>query len=353
MTLQKLLLKSITYTFIMSYICILFSPQMAFVKTNANSTHFVEGKAECVMEVNSRRILYQSHGDLRLPMASTTKILTAATVLNECNNIHEEIAIPKAAEGIEGSSVYLKAGEIYTIEDLLYGLMLRSGNDCATALALRFADSVGNFSAKMNQTAQKAGALNSNFKNPHGLPCKGHYTTATDLSYITCYAMQHPFFREIVATKYYKPRNWKNKNRMLTDYDGGIGVKTGYTLEAGRCLVSAAERNGMTLICTLLSCPTTYERATVLLDDAFNAYEYTQLLHENTVFTLESDKGQVACCAKTSFYYPLLKEEINLVEMKPKLYDENAARKKSDEIVGQIEIYLTKRLLFSGNLYKL
>ena len=125
--------------------------------------------------------------------------------------------------------------------------MLRSGNDCATALALRFGKTVEGFASKMNLKAQAAGALNSNFVNPHGLPQDGHYTTAKDLSLITCYALHDPIFSEIVSTRYYEPRKWQNKNKLLTRYEGAIGVKTGYTKEAGRCLVSAAEREGLIL----------------------------------------------------------------------------------------------------------
>ena len=225
-------------------------------------------KSECVIEWNTGDILYEWNADLRLPMASTTKILTAITVLELCNDIETEIFIPQEAVGIEGSSVYLKAGERYTAQDLLYGLMLRSGNDCATALALHFGGSVGNFCSKMNLVAQKAGALSSHFENPHGLPCENHYTTARDLCYITRYAMQNEVFKKIVSTKFYEPKQWKNKNKMLLHYEGAIGVKTGYTKEAGRCLVSAARKNNRIVICVVLNSPNMYERSTALLDKA-------------------------------------------------------------------------------------
>ena len=297
------------------------------------------------MELHSRRILYAANADIRLPMASTTKILTAATVLDDCEDLQEKIEIPNEAVGVEGSSVYLKKGDIYTVEDLLYGLMLRSGNDCATALALRFGGSIGNFSAKMNGTAQKAGELESNFQNPHGLPCNGHYTTARDLSLIACYAMQNPVFKKIVSTKYYEPRHWKNKNKMLDRCDGANGVKTGYTKEAGRCLVSSAERAGMTLICSVLNSPSMYERSMELLDDAFAAYEYTPILQNGQIL----ENGVV----QEDFYYPLLKEEREFIEVKSKPLNKPTLYEKKRKIVGQFEIYLANRLLFSGNLYKL
>ncbi len=304
-----------------------------------------ESKAECVMEVNSRRILYESHGDLRLPMASTTKIVTALTVLESCEDIDGKFSIPSEAVGIEGSSVYLKKDEVYTVEELLYGLMLRSGNDCATALALYCSGSVANFTAKMNETAQKAGALHSNFENPHGLPAKEHYTTARDLTAIACYAMHNTIFREIVSTKYYEPRHWQNKNKMLFGYEGGIGIKTGYTKEAGRCLVTAAKRDGMTLVCSVLNSPQMYERSAKLLDDAFNAYETVKLLSANDEFCVGTKRGKT----NAEFSFPLLPEEKELIEYKIKQQNNGY----DEEIIGQLEILLAKRLLFSTNLYKL
>ena len=325
------------------YSCLICAPKTSGLCANAQS--FTPSKAECVMELYSRRILYASNADARLPMASTTKILTATTVLELCDNLQEEIQIPDQAVGVEGSSVYLKKGDIYTVEDLLYGLMLRSGNDCATALAMRFGGDIASFAVKMNETAQKAGAMQSQFQNPHGLPCKGHYTTAHDLSLIACYAMQNPVFQQIVATKFYEPRGWKNKNKMLLTCDGANGVKTGYTKEAGRCLVSSASRNGMTVVCSVLNSPQMYERSTELINDAFSAYDYVPILQ----------KGQVLKdgVVHEDVYYPLLKEESKWIEVKSKGIEKPTMHEKKQKIVGQFEIYLANRLLFSGNLYKL
>ena len=301
--------------------------------------------AECVMEVNSRRILYQEHGDIRLPMASTTKIVTAISVLESGIDINQNIQIPANAVGIEGSSVYLKEGETYSVKDLLYGLMLRSGNDCAVALALHIDGEISSFSSRMNRTAQVAGALNSRFSNPHGLPAKNHYTTAVDLSLITAYAMQSKDFREIVSTKCYSSRNWTNKNKMLYRYDGAIGVKTGFTKEAGRCLVTAAEKDGMTLVATVLNSPNMYERTSTLLDDAFRAYSLKKILSAEQILCNDEVKGQVG----EDYFYPMLEGEEEYLEtvISPRKDPQNK------KIVGQFEIYLLKRLLFSGNLYKL
>ncbi len=329
---------------------ILFPIRHTMKKTNAAEEL---SKAECVMELHSRRVLYELHGDIRLPMASTTKIVTAATVLSLCGNLQEEVIIPPQAAGVEGSSVYLKAGDSYTVEDLLYGLMLRSGNDCAAALAYHVSGSIEGFATKMNQTAERAGALDSRFQNPHGLPSNGHYTTARDLTAITCYALRDDNFRKIVSTTYYSPRHWKNKNKMLYQYDGAIGVKTGYTKEAGRCLVSAAERGEMTLVCTVLGCSQTYERSSTLLNDAFDAYRYSSLLKAGDNFPLEKDGKLLKGYVKTAYGYPLLKEELDWIEYRVLPSEQTEKIKNGEEIIGQLEIYLAKRLLFSTNLYKL
>ena len=311
----------------------------------AKAEGITEGKAECVIEKETGRILYEKRGDVRLPLASTTKILTAITALELCSDMEETVSIPREAVGIEGSSVYLKCNEKYTVKELLYGLMLRSGNDCAVALALYCCGSISAFCSKMNEIAQKAGALSSRFENPHGLPNKKHYTTARDLAYITRYAMQNSMFREIVATEYYSPRNWKNKNKMLAEYDGAIGVKTGYTKEAGRCLVSAAKRENMTLICVVLNCQPMFERSAKLMDDAFKSYQFLPLLTKGTYLPISGGRGEVI----KDYYYPVTEGELSQLEV----YTSDFSNLQNQKIVGQFRIYLSKRLLFSGNLYKL
>ena len=305
--------------------------------------------AECLIEAESKRILYEYHSDTRMPMASTTKIVTAISVLESGIDLSKTIKIPSAAVGVEGSSVYLKENDEYSITDLLHGLMLRSGNDCALALALATDGSVEKFASRMNRTAQRAGAIESNFKNPHGLPKSGHYTTAKDLSLITAYALQNKEFSEIVATKYYQPRGWKNKNKLLGLYDGAIGVKTGYTKEAGRCLVSAACRNGLTLVCSVLNRTDTYERSMTLFNDFFAAYQKIELLKVGDSFTIEKQGQKINATARDNFSYPLLDGELSYVEKIVMPY----FTPTNKEIVGKIEIFLLKRLLFCGFLYKL
>ena len=310
-------------------------------------------RAECVAELSSRRILYEKNGEDRLPMASTTKIATALTVLEGGNDLDETFKVPAAGCGIEGSSAYLKEGEETSERDLLYGLMLRSGNDCAVTLALREEGSVRKFAEKMNRTAQRAGALHTHFKNPHGLPEKGHYTTARDLTFIACLALENPVFAEIVSTKYYEKKNWTNKNKMLENYDGAIGVKTGFTKQAGRCLVSAARRGNMTLVCTVLSCGDTYGRSSALLDDAFSAYENVLLQAADSPVALRSARGNITAKTGKDLRYPLLAEEKKYVKKVAIAFDTPAFDGNGREISGQLRIYLLNNLLFSENLYKL
>jgi D-alanyl-D-alanine carboxypeptidase len=223
--------------------------------------------------------------------------------------------------------------------------MLRSGNDCAVALALHCKQNIALFAKKMNEVAERAGALSSRFENPHGLPCKNHYTTAYDLALITCYALQNPTFCQIVSTKYYEPKNWYNKNKMLALYDGATGVKTGFTKEAGRCLVSTAKRENMRIVSVVLNSPMMYERSAELLNSAFQTYTMTKLVEEGETLS----NGEFFGRSKTEFYYPLCEGEMAHVERRIRQSNDRNNKK----IVGQFEIYLTKRLLFSANLYKL
>ena len=295
-----------------------------------------ESKGECVVEVSSRRFLHEKNADLRLPMASTTKILTALVVLEE-DNLDEIVTVPKEAEGTEGSSVYLKAGEEISVRDLLYGLMLRSGNDCAVTLALHHSGSIKRFADAMNEKAVSVGAVHSRFRNPHGLPDEEHYTTARDLALIASAAMENDTFREIVSTKFYAPRSWQNKNKMLWNFDGALGVKTGFTVRAGRCLVSSAERNGMTLVSVVLNSPQMFERSEELLSDSFVSYSMTQLCSSEASY----DGYRVLY----GFSYPLTQSEIEKIRIENTLYDSQS------EIAGTMKIYLENRLLFSHNLF--
>ncbi len=302
--------------------------------------------AEIAMELTTRTVLTESNADKRMPMASTTKIMTAIIIAEDCN-LDEEITVPDAAVGVEGSSIYLKKDERIDVRDLLYGLMLRSGNDSAVALAIHHSGSVENFVTVMNERAKRIGADNTNFKNPSGLPDDEHYTTARDLCNIACYAMNNEIFREVVSSKSHvgKFRSFENKNKMLYRYEGANGVKTGYTLKAGRCLVSSAERDGMDVVTVVLNCYDMYERSSAILDRCFYAYKLLEL-NENTVFM--SDR--VLC--KLSKTQNLVVKNTESLQIRIKSTVTEKKIKKGDRI-GILEIYDANGLIFSDNLYSI
>jgi D-alanyl-D-alanine carboxypeptidase/D-alanyl-D-alanine carboxypeptidase (penicillin-binding protein 5/6) len=235
-------------------------------------------------------------------MASTTKIMTALVAI-ERNDMTKTVAVPKEAVGVEGSSVYLVANERLTVEQLLYALMLESANDAATAIAILTAGSVEGFAALMNQKADELGLANTAFRNPHGLDHEEHYTTARDLAKLTAYALRNETFRRIVSTyKQAIPLNGEqgtrvllNHNRLLRSYKGCIGVKTGFTKRSGRCLVTAAEREGVTMVAVTLNAANDWNDNRAMLDYGFDALEQVTLLDGDYVGTVPTVGGTAEC----------------------------------------------------------
>jgi D-alanyl-D-alanine carboxypeptidase len=180
--------------------------------------------------------------------------------------------IPKEAVGIEGSSMYLREGEVLTLQELLYGLMLHSGNDAATALAIYCGGTVEGFSQLMNDKAHRLGLTGTHFENPHGLDSPNHYSTARDLAVLAAYAMKNPIFARTVSTKNVRvgERSLQNHNKLLWRVEGADGVKTGYTKAAGRILVSSATRDGRRLICVTINDGNDWADHAVLLEDGFS-----------------------------------------------------------------------------------
>jgi len=274
------------------------------------------------MDLETGRIFYEHNADAQLPLASTTKIVTAIAVIEnfaeQGRSLDEKFKINDKALGIEGTSIYLQKGEELTARELLLGLMLRSGNDAASALALATKPSIAEFAELMNQTATRAGAKHSSFKNPHGLDEEGHYTTARDLAKITIYAMKNPTFAEIVKTQTAKidgaeySRVLHNKNRLLKSLGGCVGVKTGFTKKAGRCYVSAREADGRTTICVVLNCGPMFEEATALMTSASEEFPTRQLLAVDTFvdFTYGCTNGLCAIAIE-DFFYPLSDAEFD------------------------------------------
>lgn len=353
-------LKKSLCLFLLSLILFVFfaSSMFASITTTASAS---SASSMIVMETSSNRILYQQNAYDRRFMASTTKILTAITVI-ENTSLEDIVTITKPMVAIEGSSIYLEVGEKITVLDLLFGLMLRSGNDAATALAIHTSTSIQEFAKLMNETAQKIGAKSSNFVNPHGLHDNNHYTTAYDLSLISSYALKNPTFARLSATKTHtferdnKPYTFNNKNKILYTTDGGDGIKTGYTKKAGRCLVSSATRNGMQVVCVVLNCGPMFEESKALLNKAFKDYKLTELLPSYTYAgTLKVKNGkteEIRTYTKMPVLYPMREGEQSSIT-KITNCDELTAPIKRNQQVGSIKIYLHDNLLFEPKLYSI
>lgn len=228
------------------------------------------------------RFIYSNNSDQRLPMASTTKIMTALIALEECEG-DEVVVIDDDSVGIEGSSAYLRAGDELTMEELTYALLLQSANDAAVAIARHIGGSTEAFADIMNERAKALGLSDTHFENPHGLDSSEHYTTAHDLAKIAATALENPKFKEIAST--YKKsfvteersRTYVNHNKLLNMYDGCVGVKTGFTKKSGRCLVGAAERDGLTLISVTLDAPSDWADHKNMLDYGYEWLEKISL----------------------------------------------------------------------------
>ena len=259
---------------LLAFLCLVYvvvTPICAHAKTASID---VSAESAILYSPDIKEALFKKNAPHRMPMASTTKVMTALAVLDACKNLESVFTIPKEACGIEGSSLYLVEGETLTIKELLEALLLRSANDAAVALAIAIDQNIEKFCDRMNRMAEEMGLLDTHFSNPHGLDAAEHYTTAYDLARITEKAMEHPVFRSIVASKKAKisgPDNAvrivANHNKLLWLYDDAIGVKTGFTKKSGRCLVGAADRDGVLLITVTLNAPNDWQ-------DHQNMFEY-------------------------------------------------------------------------------
>lgn len=253
-----------------------------------------------VMEACSEKTLFEHNPDLPLPEASTTKIMTALLVLESVSPDCRFRVSAKAAS-VEGSQLGLKAGEELSVQDLLYVLMMKSGNDAAVVLAEGVSGSEGVFVEKMNEKATELGLTQTHFKNPHGLPAEGHQTTARELAILTAEALENEGFRKLVSTQTarleYKDMILSNSNKLLYTCDGVFGVKTGFTKKAGRCLVSAAERKGVVLICVTLNDGNDWEDHANLYDACFARVSRRSVIHQGeyhvTVPVLDGDGNAV------------------------------------------------------------
>lgn len=358
MRIKKFFYSSITICFALMFLILgahaTCSKECFAMQTSAKSCAVIESK--------TGRVLFSKNHNQKLPMASTTKIMTAITAIEHCKDLDEKFTVSKKAIGVPGTSLYLREGDEYSVRDLLYALMLISGNDASVAIAERVGGSTSEFVTLMNDLAKQIGAKNTHFANTHGLDADGHYTTAYDLARITAYALENETFREIVSTKNTKIVNGKgenrylrNKNKLLFTLEDCIGVKTGFTDDAGRCLVSAVDKDGMVLVCVVLNCGPMFEESAELLKECAKSYKLYELTEgydfERQILVLNGAKDAARIGTKEKFVYPLTEKEKESLRYVYSYPDQIEAPMKKGTEIGETQIFLGNDLLFSEKIY--
>lgn len=319
-------------------------------------------KSMITMEANTGTILYEFRKDERFAIASVTKIVTAIVAIENSVDVNESIVVSDNAVGVEGTSMYLKKEEVVTIKDLLFGLMLASGNDAAVALAEHFGG-VDNFVQKMNDFVLNLGLSNTHFSNPHGLDGGEHYSSAYDLAIISNYAMNNELFRELSCAKYYnmdatnvnEARHIKNKNKLLFSMENCVGIKIGFTDEAGRCFVSAVADGDMMIVCVLLNCPPMYEEARRLSTLAINEWEIVEFVKPysfvSTIDVVDGNKNQVGVATIKGYKATVLKSEKENYVLEYDLPNDVTAPININKPVGKVRVKNGEEIVFEENLY--
>ena len=329
----------------------------------ANVTPEITAAAAVVMEAKTGKIVYAKNPDEKRAPASTTKILTGALALEKKQDSLDQMVTTSVKAAATGeSSIWLEKGEQLTLDQLLYGLLLNSGNDAAVAIAEYVAGSEEEFVRMMNQKAKEVGANNTNFANPNGLPNPNHYTTAKDLALIARYALQNPKFAEIVSTKTrtipWPGHEWDRKlintNKLLWRLEGANGVKTGYTNAAGHCLVSSATRNGQQFITVVLASQNMWDDSTNLLEYAFANFERVTIFQKgDKVADAPVDQGmesKVPLLTASDLDAVVAKSEVKDLQKKILLKQRITAPVKQGDIIGKTKIYLYDQEIAAGDL---
>jgi D-alanyl-D-alanine carboxypeptidase len=321
----------------------------------------VSASSAVLIEQKSGRILFEKDAHTKRRIASITKIMTAILAI-ESGKMNQYVKVSEQATRAEGSSVYLKPGEKLKLNDLVYGLMLRSGNDTAVAIAEYVGGSVDGFAYLMNQKAKEIGMYNTHFANPHGLDDhEDHYSTAYDMAILMRYAMRNKTFQKISGTKVYRAPNptenwdrvWKNKNRLLTKYKYTTGGKTGYTKRAKRTLVTTATKGDMNLIAVTLNGPDDWNDHISMYESGFQGFDMAEVLVKGKVEIEKKKYDQGYLYVKKSIVYPATSEEMDKFSIKYKLNKPKKTLEDSnnEEIVGKAAIYLDGRVVEETPIY--
>lgn len=315
-------------------------------------------QAAILMDRDSGRILFSKNADKEMKIASLTKIMTAIVAMEQ-SELDSVVTVGPNAVGVEGSSIYLKKGEKVPLENLLYGLMLRSGNDAATAIAEHVGGSVEGFVYLMNQKASFLGLQHTHFMNPHGLDQADHYSSAKDLAILTSYALKNPAFRQIVRTQV-KTLDWPgldwdqkfyNKNKLLRLYPWADGVKTGFTKQARRTLVTSATKDGSQLVAVTLNDGNDWNNAIDMYNYGFSNYKKEMVIQKGQLLALTGVKNkqdkELYMMAGKSFIYPITKEEKSKIKIKTLQSTPIGAVQTDNQEMGIAKIYLKDELIGS------
>jgi serine-type D-Ala-D-Ala carboxypeptidase (penicillin-binding protein 5/6) len=340
---------------IKAYICTVFILSIIFssFNTTAEAAPSVSAQRAIVIDQDTGRVLYEKDAHAQSRIASITKIMTAILAI-ESGKLDETVKVSNNAVRAEGSSIYLKPGEKIKLEDLVYGLMLRSGNDSAVAISEHVGGSLEGFVYLMNKKAEEIGMKNSHFENPHGLDDhENHYSTAYDMAILTKYAMQSEKYREVAGTKVHTSpdpenewdRKWKNKNRLLTElYKYCTGGKTGYTKRAKRTLVTTATKGEQNLIAVTLNGPDDWNDHIQMFEYGFKNFETVIAISEGKIKEIKDDFYKNKVYIKRDVLLTIKKEEEDSIQVKYKLMkpDNSWREGKVPNVVGKAVVYLNE-----------
>ncbi|WP_312474426.1 D-alanyl-D-alanine carboxypeptidase family protein [Neobacillus sp.] len=322
----------------------------------------VSAAGAVLIEQKSGRVLFEKDAYTKRRIASITKIMTAILAIDS-GKMNQMVKVSEKATRAEGSSVYLKPGEKIQLNDLVYGLMLRSGNDAAVAIAEYIGGSVDGFAYLMNQKAKEIGMYNTHFANPHGLDDhEDHYSTAYDMAILMRYAMKNKTFQKISSTKvYHAPnptenwdREWKNKNRLLSKYKYCTGGKTGFTKRAKRTLVTTATKGDMSLIAVTLNGPDDWNDHISMYENGFKGFDMIEVLSKGKIDLVKNKYYKNHLYVKKSIVYPATSAEADLFSVKFKLNkpEKNwGSTKKTEKVVGKAAVYLDGRVVQEIPIY--
>lgn len=319
------------------------------------NNYYMKCYAGALIDQDSGRVLFSKNGNTLLPMASTTKIMTAIVAI-EKGKLSDIVTVSGRAASIKGSLVGLKAGEKISLEELIYGLMLRSGNDAAIAIAEHIGGSIPKFAELMNEKAMEIGAYNTNFITPHGLDAENHYTTAEDLAKITAYALKNPFFARVASAKIVSSgingpfnRTYSNINKFLYRFSDADGVKTGYTGRAGKCLVASIKHRYGRYISVVLNSSDRWNDAAKMIEVANEKYKYIQIYNKGTVNkNIRVYGGKIKFVdgkINKDLYMPVLKNNSENLDLQTFVPSALFSPINENETIGNIVVFINDKII--------